>query len=188
MLDAGALNSAFQIYWDELARCRNSRAYWALLHVTVCLPDICAALQSGDGETKGALYKAWCERYLPDQLLTDAEWWAMRCKVLHQGRAAIGGSTRYAGFSFAQPATTGEVLHRRLEGTTLVLDVGELSSEMRAGVDRWINALEGNRSGPEANNAARNLASLVCVRQFALPGPLGTSAGVPSIINITRSS
>jgi hypothetical protein len=58
MLQTGELGKAFKIYWDDVERCRLAEAYWSLLHVTICLPDICAALQSPNGETNGKLYIA----------------------------------------------------------------------------------------------------------------------------------
>jgi len=186
MLTKSSLNSAFKIYWDEMVRCRKGRAYYALLHLTVCLPDICAALQSANGETKGARYKAWCDQYLTNPKLTGAERWDMRCKVLHQGRASIPPG-RYDGFSFSQPAATGEVDHERLDGKTLILDVGKISDEMKTAVEAWISRLESNLSGADALNTAKNLPSLIQVRQFPLPG---TKPGVSSIqpIVINRSS
>lgn len=186
MVKAGDVGAAFQIYWDEMARCRSAKTYWALLHVTVCLPDICAALQAPNGETTGALYIAWCEQHLQDPILTGAERYVMRCKVLHQGRASIGHPGRYSGFSFAQPATDGQVDHRRVEGTTLVLDVGRLADEVREGVERWIQALESGPTGSLATNVEKNLGSLVRVRQFALPPRPGVLISVPLVI--TRSS
>src|SRR6266496_3477739 len=168
MLTPGKLDGAFKIYWDEMKRCRTGRAYWALLHVTVCLPDICAALQSANGETTGVRYTAWCDQYLTNPMLTGSERWQMRCKVLHQGRASIPAG-RYDGFSFAQPALTGEIDHMRLAGKTLVLDVGKIAEEMKGAVERWIQHLESNLSGTEATNAAKNLPSLIQVRQFKLP-------------------
>lgn len=168
MLKTGQLGPAFQIYWDEMARCSTGRSYWALLHVTVCLPDICAALQSVKGETTGALYKGWCDQYLIDPKLTGAERWEMRCKVLHQGRASIPPG-RYDGFSFAQPALTGHVDHLGLEGKTLVLDVGKMADEMKAGVEKWIQHLESDLASVEATNTGKNLPSLIQVRQFKHP-------------------
>ena len=186
MLTPGLLDPAFRIYWDEMDRCRSVRAYWALLHVTVCLPDICAALGSADGETKGARYVAWCDQYLAEPVLSGSERWQMRCKVLHQGRASIAGG-RYAGFSFAQPAANGQVDHRRLEGATLVLDVGMLAAEMTAGVRQWIQRHETNPSTSVAAYIERNLPSLIRVRQFPLPPTAGAPLPVmPTIIN--RSS
>jgi hypothetical protein len=179
MLATGSLGTAFTIYWDEMKRCRSGLTYWALLHVTVCLPDICAALQSSNGETTGARYTAWCDQYLTNSMLTGAERWQMRCKVLHQGRASIQAG-RYDGFSFAQPAVTGQVDHLRLEGKTLVLDVGKMADEMKTGVGAWILNLENNASGPEALNAEKHLPSLIQVRKFKLPSQ-------PSVV-IARSS
>jgi hypothetical protein len=43
------LEKAFAVYFDEIERCRRAGAYWALLHVVVALPDICAALESENG-------------------------------------------------------------------------------------------------------------------------------------------
>src|SRR2546428_896437 len=100
-LALGSLDKAFQIYWDEMDRCRKHKAYWALLHDTVCLPDICAALQSANGEATGPRYAGWCDQYLVDPIISGAERWEMRCKVLHVGRASISKSKRYDGFSFA---------------------------------------------------------------------------------------
>jgi hypothetical protein len=173
LLQAGELNRAFGIYWDEMDLCRRAGTYWALLHVTVCLPDICAALQTASGETIGqnaTLYKGWCETYLQNPKISCDERYQMRCKVLHQGRASIPGSPRYSGFAFTQPAPTGEVYHEQLDPKgTFVVDVGRLAEETRAGVQRWIAALEGNPTGDAAMNVAKHLHSLVQVRQFEIP-------------------
>ena len=88
MLTPGSPGQAFSAYWQDMDRCRNARAFWSLLHVTICLPDICAALQSENGETKGARYISWCDKYLLNPMLSGSERYQMRCKVLHQGRAS----------------------------------------------------------------------------------------------------
>lgn len=183
MLAVGSLSSTFKIYWDDMKRCRTGRAYWALLHVTVCLPDICAALQSNDGDTNKRRYKAWCNKYLPDPLLSGSERWQMRCKVLHEGRASIPRSMRYDGFAFTQPAPTGPAYHKQLEGKTLVLDVGEMAEEMKNGVEAWIHDLEANPSSSKAINADSNLRTVIKVRPFVVPSITYTA---PIIIN--RSS
>jgi hypothetical protein len=169
MLTPGELDNVFQMYWDDMGRCRTGRAYWSLLHVTVCLPDICAALESDNGRTLGKLYIAWCDTNLPDALLTAEERYAMRCKVLHEGRAHVGQQGRYTGFAFTQPAANGDVDHRRVEGTTLVLDVGRLSAEYESGVRGWIRVVEAQPAGPVAMNVERNLQTIVRVHQKPMP-------------------
>ena len=187
MLTLGKLGPAFEIYWDDMDRCRKGGAYWSLLHVTVCLPDICAALQSDDGETSRTQYIAWCDQHLPDPSLSGAERYRMRCKVLHQGRATVDQAGRYGGFSFAQPAATGDIDHKRLDGNTLILDVGRLSEEVRLAVGQWICRLEANPANSEAQNVERNLPTLVRVRQFPLPTTAATAPIMP-LPFINRSS
>jgi len=189
MLTPGTLEPAFRIYWDDMQRCRQAKAYWSLLHITTCLPDICAALQTDTGDTTGrnkALYIEWCDQYLPDPLLSGPERYQMRCRVLHQGRAQADPGGRYTGFAFVEPAATGEVYHKRIDNTTLVVDVGQLADEVRSGVGRWIGTLEGNPATDAAKNTERNLPSLVRVRQFSLPRPPGVPLHVITpIINRT---
>jgi hypothetical protein len=185
VLTHGRLDSAFALYWSDMDRCRQAAAYWSLLHVVVCVPDICAALESSSGETSGPRYMAWCDRYLVDHRLTGTERWLMRCKVLHQGRASTGRPGRYTGFSFAQPAPSGQTDHLRVEGSTLVLDVGRLADEMKVGVESWIRQLEADRSRAQAVHVERNLASLVQVRQSPLPSVPGVPVSVPLVINRT---
>ena len=189
MLIPGLINSKFMTYWAEMDLCRRAGAYWALLHIAVCLPDICSALQAPNGETKGHLYIAWCNRHLSDPLLKGDERWAMRCKVLHQGRASTGGQGRYAGFSFGQPAPGGQVSHGPVDsGGTLSLDVGLLSDGVRHGVDHWIQELEANPNRAKATNTERNLGSLVQVRQFTVPTPGPIMPGGPSFVIINKTS
>ena len=156
MLTHGELDSVFETYWADMKRCRDGGAYWSLLHVTVCPPDICAALESVNGRTTGKRYIAWCESYLPDKMLTGEERYAMRCKVLQEGRAHVGEpDRRYSGFAFTQPAAQGQVDHRRVEQTTLVLDVGKLSAEYENGVQKWFRVVEANPADRIATNVER---------------------------------
>jgi hypothetical protein len=171
----GALAKAFQLYGDDMERCRQAKAFWSLLHVTVCLPDLCAALEAADGAAKGKHYEAWCEKYLAHPKLTGPERWALRNKVLHQGRAATDKPGRYARFAFGQPADTGEIDHMRVVSRTLHLDVGELARETWKGVEAWISELRAHPRSVEAQHVKENFAQLVRVNTVltrrANPGP-----------------
>jgi hypothetical protein len=163
MIQNGLLKTRFAVYWHEMERCRKAAAYWAPLHVAVCLPDICAALQSSNGRATGDRYKKWCNRFASDPLLTGGERWDMRCKVLHQGRAKVGKRGRYSEYTFSQPAATGERDHKRIERSTLHLDVGELARETSEAVEKWIEWIEANPRSPQARAVEKNLPSLVTV-------------------------
>jgi hypothetical protein len=169
MLQPGTLTAAFLTYWADMDRCRTAKACWSLLHVTVCLPDICAALQLPDGQTHQPLYISWCDKFFLNPLLRGAERYRMRCKVLHQGRARTEKPGRYSAFSFGEPSPDGAIDHSRVENSVLNLDVGELATETKAAVNAWIGALEADLSSPEALSVERNLASLVRVTSVVVP-------------------
>lgn len=156
------------------------RAHWALLHVTVCLPDICAALESDDGTTRKSLYVDWCHRYVADQQLSGEELYGIRCKVLHEGQATAKDSPRYGGYAYAEPASLFEAYHKQVElqqdGTQqLVLDVTELSRDVERGVNTWIQHLEANPASPEAVNTQRHIPFLVRTRKHTRQTSTGSS-------------
>ena len=164
-MNPGDLKKAFEPYFAEMEICRNGKAYWALLHVTVCLPDICAALESANGEAAGKLYIAWCDKYLPKPILSAKERYSMRCTILHQGRSSLPQPGRYTRFVFGQPSPGGDIDHNRIQGTVLHLDVGELAIEMKNGVEKWLIQIEGNPKSAISKNVDNNLQSLVRVTQ-----------------------
>ncbi len=106
------LNQAFKMYFEEMDRCVLQGCYWALLHLSMVLPDICAALESEDGQGKPDKYKNWCKRYLADRFMSPSDWYALRCALLHQGRTT-SEEGRYRSFSLSSPGTGGGVrLHK----------------------------------------------------------------------------
>jgi hypothetical protein len=176
-LKPGQLNDAFQVYWRDMRTCRRYRAYWALLHVTICLPDICAALESESGRAKRKKYESWCERYLKHPKLSGAERYDMRCIVFHEGRTVTEEQGRYEMYSFRQPTDAGQADHMRVDGNTLHVDVDRLSQEVQNGVGRWIKEMEAESSGHRGQYVAANLSSLVRVEPTRVPtGPASSSA------------
>jgi hypothetical protein len=163
MLDMSLLTSRLTTYWDEMQRCRQSGAFWSLLHVTVCVPDICAALESVNGETNKQRYISWCNRHFAEPMLTGAERYRMRCKVLHQGRATADQPGRYSRYSFGSPSSQGNIDHLRVESSTLHLDVGEMASESQQAARMWIDSLAASPSSTRALAVEMNLNSLVRV-------------------------
>jgi hypothetical protein len=156
------LSQAFQVYWEEMRRCRKSIAYWSLLHLTLCLPDICAALQSPSGKTDGTKYRNWCKRWFPSGKLSADERREMRNKILHQGRST-GASIRYIRFAFYSPPDSGHIQHLHDQAGVLYVNVDELAKETKSAVERWIADLDSNPTKTKAVNAFSNLSSLVKV-------------------------
>src|SRR5689334_14557767 len=134
MLTTQTLEDAFLVYFTEMENCVRHKTYWALLHVVVCLPDICSALETPTGAANPNSYKNWCNRqgYLPDTVLNGEDWYEMRSRVLHQGRTLPDSRSRltYKNFIFGQPTADGRKDHKRQEQDAIHLDVGELAREM----------------------------------------------------------
>lgn len=171
MANSSDLAAFFETYWDDLEKCRGAKAYWSLLHVIVCLPDICSALESASGETKKRRYVKWCNRWFKNPKLNGAERYRMRCKLLHQGRASRDRRGRYAGFSFGQPSSDGSVDHMRLDRRILEIDVGELFKETKDAVGLWLESLEATPRGHKIRNVKKNLKSVVKVRAAVITTP-----------------
>ena len=182
------LNTAFRVYFEEIRRCIEHKCYWALLHIVIVLPDICAALESKDGQTHGNRYKDWCHRYLPNGELYNEDWYEIRKIVLHQGktRATKG---RYGAYIFSQPNAQGISVHREIDRTgrttSLILDVGRLAKEIRVAMQKWFAELEAGKAPSRTCNVERNLSSLVCVQSREV----NALAGMFSIqLSLTTSS
>jgi hypothetical protein len=63
------LRNDFALYVEEIERCEKAKCYWALLHVLLTLPDVCATLETDSTSKKpsvGDRYIAWCDAYLPN--------------------------------------------------------------------------------------------------------------------------
>lgn len=142
------LRQCFKVYTDEVERCKKRECYWALLHLTLSLPDIFNTLEIERlKKTKdiGARYKAWCAQYLSFAMsaIQDEEWWDIRNNVLHQGYTLTKKTSRLAGFVFCPPGLN---LHKAIDPKTnkMRLDVCLLADEMLGAMDRWLDDLLAN--------------------------------------------
>lgn len=175
-LDVEFLKARLRLYEDEIDKCKQQGTYWALLHLIVCLPDICAALESANGEASPARYEAWCKaNELPNVMLTTAERYEMRCKLLHQGYPSPDprkAGRRWHGYAFVPPGVNNETCVQ-VGQNQLQVDVAKLADEVVQGMRRWVERLRSDSSGQAAMNVSRNLSALATV------SPLTQSMGQP---------
>ena len=168
---ATELEKAFRPYFKDMQICREKGAGWALLHLVVCMPDICGAV-TGDPQG-GQRYREWCDAYLKGGKLTPVERYAIRCMLLHEGTTDAGALVYW----FMPP---GSGRHEELDGNTLYLDVGVLHDEMMAGMRAWFAAVEAGKA-KNASAVAGNLSKLVRIevrptRDSSGGGDLGVSS------------
>jgi hypothetical protein len=98
--------------FEEIIGALNSRLYYLAISTALTIPDICAALESANGESSTPQYKDWYERYLSKEYpnLTPKDCWVLRCGVSHQGSFGHPGS-QYSRVVFTLPHPHGHVLH-----------------------------------------------------------------------------
>lgn len=119
----------------EIEAAVKGNAWVLALSGTLALPDICAALQSPNGETKRSKYENWVRQWLgaayPE--LDPAELYQMRCSMLHQGRS---GGTSYTRVLFVAPGS-GHVFHNNILNDALNLDLPTFCNDVSAAVRLW---------------------------------------------------
>jgi hypothetical protein len=167
------LESAFGVYFAEMVRCRVGDTHWALLHVILALPDICASLESENGWATHEKYVAWCREYCPPGIPAPEDYRDLRNLVLHQGQTRTASGVY---FKFTKPTASGNVVHRLVfDGNVCWLDVGQLSDEMIASIRTWFRALQLPAAAERRAHVAKHLPRLVTVKAQELPAIKGVT-------------
>src|SRR6185295_14742915 len=161
------LERRFAEYFRQMESCRKHGLGWALVHLVLVMPDICAALASPNGWTTDAKYVAWCNRYLPDLQLTGNDWRAMRNIVLHQGRSVPEGRsvTQYRRFIFEAPEGNHHKATTAMpDGTReITVNVGQLQHSVQAGMRAWFADVDAGMEEAGARFVSTHLDKLVRV-------------------------
>ena len=123
---------------DEIERAISSGLYYLAIMSSLALPDICAALESPDGETRGSRYKQWCEQWFVRLYprLTSDDLYYMRCGLVHQGRSGHPKS-QYSRVIFTIPIASGNYFHNNVANDALNLDAPTFCRDMIGATTRW---------------------------------------------------
>ncbi len=158
---------------DEVERALTAELYYLAVVFALTLPDICAALESADGETAGWKYQAWCDTWLIPSYpeLNSRDLWSMRCGVVHQGRLGHP-NLQYARILFTIPNRQQNVFHRNIANGALNLDVIIFCRDVSRAVEQWYIAKQSDL------NVVANLPNLV---QYRAQGLAPYMVGMPLI-------
>jgi hypothetical protein len=147
------LKNDFDLYLSEIEKCERTKCFWALLHVLLALPDVCASLETNPASPKpkvGDRYVKWCETYLPRSATTSAsDRYQMRNALLHSGSTTaknLGEThrTNYAHFSYVDPETFDVAVHDTTnpDRTVLNVHVTAMAAETKQALASWFSALQ----------------------------------------------
>jgi len=143
---ADELEAAFAVYLDEMALCEKRGCYWALLHLLVAMPDVCAALDAGNSTPVGQRYVRWCDENFPsDPKLTAEDRYQIRNRTLHEGTTLTSQPhSQYTSISFVDPESARQQVHLLVsdDGLNVALNVKNLADETRAAMRKWFAIVE----------------------------------------------
>lgn len=113
--------------------------YYVALFSALTIPDICAALESPDGETNGDRYIGWYDRNLDPGPAAGKDIYRFRCSLLHQGRTTHPKSN-FSRIIFIEPGATTNVFHNCVVGDALLIDVQLFISDLLAATRHWLSS------------------------------------------------
>jgi hypothetical protein len=154
----------------EIEHALKVRLYFLAITIALAVPDICAALQSRDGNATGVRYQEWFDANLSHKypLLTAADCWKLRCGIVHQGR--MGRKDMQYGrviFILAAPG-----IHNNVINDALQLSAETFCRDVIAATRQWFAANQNDV------NVKANLPFLVPLRPNGFPPYIG---GAPVI-------
>jgi hypothetical protein len=133
---------------EQMLEASKAKHFHIALVAALVLPDICAALESTDGQATGAKYKAWTDKWLSPKYgdvtgtsLSGDTCYYYRCAVLHQNRS-LHPKLGFERVAFLEP--NGSVtMHDCVINNVLVIDIPSFCQDMSEAVSEWLRAAEG---------------------------------------------
>lgn len=162
-----------EIILKEIERALDAKLYYCAIAMSLAIPDICAALESANGDSNGEKYKAWYRANLAKCYpnITDQDCWKLRCGVLHQGRFGHK-QMQYGRVLFTVPNAQNNVFHNNIINDALNLDAIIFCKDVIQATRTWFNAKSNDPT------VSQNLPNLV---QFRPQGLAPYMVGMPLI-------
>ena len=124
--------------FKEIEIAVSNGLYSIALGMTLCIPDICAALESGNGKTEGNKYRKWYRNNVGEELFLSAEdCYFFRCAFLHQGTTEHEKMT-YNKVVFTIPNEHNIVAHNNIFNDALNLDIVLFSQTIIKAAREWL--------------------------------------------------
>lgn len=132
-------------YLAQVRQVSQTNLYFLTLAATLTIPDMCSGLEAPNGNTKGALYKAWFDKHVahkytvgPTQQpsFSGEDCWGLRCAMLHQGYLQPHQGV-YKRIIFIEPHQS-VIMHNNVMNDALNLDVTQFARDMIDSAESWL--------------------------------------------------
>lgn len=122
--------------FSEIERGLSAGMYHLSLGTTLCIPDICAALQSENGNTNRKKYINWYNKYVGDKIrMTADDCYYFRCSFLHQS-STHHIESNYERIIFVEPNAIG-LLHNNVILGALNIDINAFCRDIIESARSW---------------------------------------------------
>lgn len=140
-----------ELYLEQIEACLQEKLYLPALASALSLPDICAALESDNGESSGTKYQKWYDEYgrkYCSKKMTSKQAYQFRCRMLHQGSSQIDKNDETIRVCFFEPSesTDGITAHDNSLGDSLNIDIQKFCNGMIKAVREWLKNMETNEN------------------------------------------
>ena len=140
-------------FLNQLDKVAENGFSYVSLFTALTIPDICAALESADGQATGPRYKAWFDRWVspkytvgPDRRpsLSGETCYAYRCGLLHQGRS-MHKKLGYSRIMFVE-RQNGNVFHNNVINDALNIDIPLFVESITSSAREWLETMENDEN------------------------------------------
>lgn len=131
---------------QQVRAVNKASIYYVALFSALALPDICAALESADGQASKAKFIAWFDANVASRYggtLDGETCYYFRCSMLHQGTTQHPKG-RYSRIFFLEPAGGGFVMHNNVFNNALNIDISIFCEDICQSAETWWRSAANN--------------------------------------------
>jgi len=132
---------------EQVRLANRAGIYYVALFSALALPDICAALESTNGQASKSKFIAWFDTHVAPRysgFLDGETCYYFRCSMLHQGSTQHPHG-RYSRIIFVEPGNSGMILHNNIVNDALNIDVRIFCEDICTASEKWWNSVSASR-------------------------------------------
>ena len=143
-------------FTDAVRKSAQGENWFAALFLTLCLPDICGALETPQVGVR-VRYKRWfndnlSQKYSP--MFSSEDCYFFRCSCLHQGLDTRIGLS-HERIHFITPPPRNNIVHLNKFNNVLQMQIDIFCEDMAQAVDSWYDKI--GKNNPDIQTRINNL-------------------------------
>lgn len=128
-----------QEFTNSIRKSISDKNWFAALFLALCMPDICAVIETPNNNNVGERYKRWfTENLAPtySPMFSAEDCYYFRCSCLHQGLDTHVNLT-HERIHFITPLPNNNIVHRNKINNVLQMQIDVFCNDIAKAVDLW---------------------------------------------------